>query len=484
MNYLSIDVGTTACKCQLFSDRGEILEYISGEYGFLKEEGESYVDIEAVREKVFSMIGAVAAGHRIDSICFSSFGETFVLLDKNDRVLFHPMIYTDKRGEEQAKELLSRFGGEKIFKITGTLPHAMYSISKLLWLKENRPEIYEKADKALLICDYFGYLLTGRRVIDYSLAARTGAFDIENLCFSREILEGAGVSEKLFSAPKPAGTVVGEVCALPELRGCKLVLGSHDQICTALGAGVVGTGQAVDGLGTVECITAVYEGAKSDLRMGREGYCCMPYALPGLYCSLIVTYACTSVTNWMKNQLFHNYKGKEKSVFAYLEKGMTDGPSGVLTLPYFSGSMIPYQDIHAKGAVVGLTTDVTDSLLFQSVMESLAMEMRFETANAKKYGIGIKSAVATGGGANSDRWLQIKADIQGIPYETLRSSEGGLCGCAVLQATALGGLTAAEAIDLFVKKNKTFLPDKEKGKAYAPWYKKYLKLYKALKNIR
>lgn len=484
MNYLSIDVGTTACKCQLFSEDGGIKEYISKEYGLKKKDGETYADIGAIKENVFSMISAVAAKHEIGSICISTFGETFVALDKDDNVLFEPMLYTDKRGEKQAKQLTERFGDEYLFKTTGTIPHAMYSVSKLLWIKQNRPEIYAKIDKVFLICDYLGYLLTGQRAIDYSLAARTGIFDIEKLCFSEKLSESLGIDKNLFSAPKRAGTVVGEVTdAELGLKGCKLVLGSHDQICTALGAGVIEENQAVDGLGTVECITVAYRGAKKESRMGRQGYACVPYAIDGLYCSYIVTYASGSVINWFKNDILHQYKGEEGTAFAYLEKGMNDGPSGLLTLPYFAGSYIPYQDIYAKGAIVGLTTSTTDSDLYKSVMEGLAMEMKFEVEAAKKYGIQVKSAVATGGGANSDKWLQIKSDIQGIPYTTLRSSEGGLCGCAILQAVALGGKNYEEAVKIFVKKKKSFKSNREKAKAYKPYYKKYKKLYKSLKEL-
>lgn len=482
MNYLSFDVGTTACKCQLFSDDGNILEYLSKEYGFIREGGQTYVDIAAIKENVFSMIKAVTKRSRVDSICFSTFGEAFVLLDKVDNVLFRPMLYTDRRGEEQAKAISQKFGNQKLYEVTGTLPHPMYSVSKLLYIKECYPEVYANADKILLICDYLGYLLTGKRVIDYSLAARTGIFDIEKLQFSEELCEQLEIDSGLFSKPMRAGAIVGEINNDElGLKNCFLVLGSHDQICTTLGAGVIEAGQAVDGMGTVECITAVYEGAKSDLKMGAQGFCCVPYAIEGLYCSYIVTYSGGSVVNWFKNGILHNYKGDEKSVFAYLEKGVKNEPSGLYTLPYFAGAAIPYQDSGAKGAIIGLTTATTDSEIYQSIMEGLSMEMKFETALAEEYGIFVKSAVATGGGANSEKWLQIKADIQNIPYKTLRSSEGGLCGCAVLQAVAIGKKTYRQAVDTFVKTQKRYLP--ERPERYSEKYKKYVKIYQTIKEF-
>ena len=484
MNYLSIDVGTTACKCQLFSEDGDILDYITKEYSLKYIDGFACADITAIRENVLSMIKAVACKHKIDSICISTFGETFVALDKEDNILFDPMLYLmDKRGEEQAKQISAMLGNEYVFRTTGTVPHTMYSVSKLLWVKENKPNIYQKIDKVLLICDYLGYVLTGKRVIDYSLAARAGVIDIRELRFSHEMCHKLGIKEEWFSVPYRAGHIVGKVVNRElALEDCTLVLGAHDQVCTALGAGIIEENRAVDGMGTVECITAVYRGPKEDVRMGEQGYTCIPYAVDGLYCTYIVNYSSGLLINWFKNDILHSYKGEADNVFSYLEKGMKNEPTGIYVLPYFAGAMIPYQDVNAKGAIIGLTASTTDSQIYQAIMEGLSMEMCFESSITEKYGICVRSAVATGGGANSKKWLQLKADIQGIPYATLRSSEGGLCGCAVLQAVA-GGKTFRDAVKIFVKIKDKFSPNRDRAALYAPFYGKYKDLYKSVKEF-
>lgn len=488
MNYLSIDVGTTGCKCQLFSQKGDILEYFFEEYPFKRIDGENYVNVEVVWDCLKRMIAQVAKKREINSFCISSLGESFVLLDKDDNVLFYPMLYTDARGEAQAKEITEKIGEEKAFLITGVLPHSMYSLAKLLWIKEERPEIYEKADKVMLVCDYFGYLLSGKRVIDYGLAARTGAFDVEKLCFSNEVLQAVGVESSLFSTPKRAGSIVGEI--KPELikeLGIKgdpvLVLGSHDQICTSLGAGLLEVGDAVDGMGTVECITTLFDKKPTDYQMGKQGYPCVPYAVEGLYCTYILNYSCGSGVNWLRKNVMHNYKGEEENFFKYIEKDMTDEPTGILTLPYFGGACTPYQDLNAKAAFINLTTETPDSSLYKSIMEGTAMEMRLNAEVVGRYGIQIKNAVATGGGANSAKWLQVKADIQNVSYKILRSSEGGLCGCAVLQAVALDGKSLYEAREIFVRYDKQFTPNADKHAAYEKQYEKYKKLYKTIKEL-
>jgi xylulokinase len=180
----------------------------------------------------------------------------------------------------------------------------------------------------------------------------------------------------------------------------------------------------------------------------------------------------------------HGYKGEEKDFFTYIEKGMTDEPTGIITLPYFGGASTPYQDLNAKGVILNVTTETTDSDLYKSVMEGTSMEMRFNAKVAGRYVINVKNAVATGGGANSEKWLRIKADIQNIPYKILRSSEGGLCGCAMLQAVALGKVKDLyEARDIFVQYEKEFIPNADRHNAYEAQYKKYERLYKTVKEF-
>ena len=155
-----------------------------------------------------------------------------------------------------------------------------------------------------------------------------------------------------------------------------------------------------------------------------------------------------------------------------------------MTLPYFGGASTPYQDLNAKGAVIHLTTETRDCDLYQSMMEGTAFEMRLNADVVKAYGITVQNTVATGGGANSERWLQIKSDIQNIPIKTLRSSEGGLCGCAMLQAVALNGAKDLyEARDIFVRYAQKWIPDRKKHEAYEPHYQKYKKLYQVLKEF-
>ena len=488
MKFLSLDVGTTCCKYQLFDENGNILDYKSQEYSLKKVDNELYVDVETIKNLVLNMLKQATKTAKYNSIAISTLGESFVLLDKEDNVLFLPMIYTDARGEKQAEWLTEKFGKEQLFEKMGVLPQSMYSISKLLYIKENHPEIFAKADKVMLMCDYLGYILSGKRVIDYSLASRTGVFNVNNLEFDKEVLNEIGVNIGLFSTPMRAGSKVGslrkELLKELGLDDCTLVLGSHDQVCATLGAGVIESGQSADGMGTVECITVLFDKKPNDIKMGLQGYPVVPFGIEGLYCTYILNLSNGSIVNWFKNEILHKYTGDEQNFFAYIEKGMKDTPTGILTLPYFGGAATPYQDINAKGAFIGVNLQTTDSDLYKSILEGTACEMRLNAEVVKEYGIEIKSEVATGGGANSDKWLQIKVDVQNIPIKTLRSSEGGLCGVAILQAVAMGvAKDIKQAVEIFVKYKNEFVPNKNMNALYQSQYEKYKSLYQAVKNL-
>ena len=485
MNMLCIDVGTTASKAQVFDEEGEILFYRSVECPLITQNGERYVDIVAITSAVKELIKEAATSVEIDSVAFSSFGESCVVLDENDEVIAYPMLYTDTRGESEAKEIEQLFGRKSVFERTGTVPHSMYTVSKLMWLKNNDPR-FETADKVFLIGDYFGYLLTGKRVIDYSLAARTGVFNVKDKCFDKDMLKAIDLPIGLFSTPMPIGTVVGTVSekAAKELSltsECVLVLGGHDQVLACIGSGVTRAGECADGMGTVECITAIFDKPKLDIAFGNMGYCVVPF-LDDLYCTYMFNYTSNVVVNWFRKDVLHGYKGEYESQFEYLEG--SSASSDVLLLPYFAGSATPKQDMNAKGAILNLTDKTRDVDIYRAILEGTSFEMKVNLETGSYYGINAKVLTATGGGANSRLWLQIKSDILGLPVKTLRSSEGGLCGLAILSAVALSiANDVDEAIKIFVRFGDTVTPSDEYKETYDKKYAKYKRLYDILKEI-
>ena len=178
------------------------------------------------------------------------------------------------------------------------------------------------------------------------------------------------------------------------------------------------------------------------------------------------------------------YKGDYDDFFNYIEDNMDDGIDDVYCLPYFTGNVVPYQDLDIKGAFIGLTTSTSDAQMYKAIIEGLAMEMRFEVETGNRYGIKVSKLIATGGGSLSKKRLQIKADVQNVEVSTPRSQEGGLCGCAVIQAVALKQYdTYEDACEHFVKLKDTYCPNLEKHKMYEKKYGNYKKMYENIKNI-
>ena len=261
-----LDIGTTGCKLTVFDENGTKLGKAYRDYPVRRAVSGHEIDISTMMESVYGVIGEMAAQYPdIAGIGVTSFGETFVMTDEAGNPLHNAMLYTDKRGAEECAELIEKLGADHIAEVTGLAPHEMYSISKMMWIKRHKPEVYAAARRIHLIEDYVVRHLTGRAQIDYSLATRTMAFDIHSLTWSQEVFDAAGIDVSLMSETVPTGTSAGPVTAAAAGRtglkkDCIIVSVAHDQVAAAVGAGAFDGSVAVDGAGTVECLTPVYDG--------------------------------------------------------------------------------------------------------------------------------------------------------------------------------------------------------------------------------
>lgn len=489
-----LDIGSTGCKVTVYDDAGNYLYRAYRDYPVSRSTGEHEVRAEAIWEGVCGALkDASSRCPDIRALGVTSFGESCVLLDEADRPIRPVMLYTDPRGSEECRELTERLGRERIEKIAGVAPHSMYSLPKLMWIKKNCPEDYARTKRVLMMEDFVIYLLTGHAVIDYSLAARSMAFDIRKLCWSKEIFDAAGVDPELFSEPVLSGTVAGtlkektaEDLGLP--KELILVPVGHDQVAAAIGSGVFKADRAVDGAGTVECITPVFEGIPEDRRIYDGGYAIVPYVVPGSYVTYAFSFTGGALISWFISQFAKAEKAlaKEqgKSVYEILEEGMKDGPTGILVLPHFAGAATPYMDEGARGAVIGLTIEHKTSDLYRAMMEGVVYEMMLNMEHLKEAGICPKKLRATGGGASSGVWMQMKADMLNLPIVSLGSSEAGAAGCAMMAGIAAGVFKdLEEAADALLTERKTYDPRPEMHQAYQICYERYRKLYHAVRPL-
>lgn len=489
-----LDVGTTGCKLTVYNEKGNFVYNSYREYDVSRVNGEHEIDAENIFSAVCEVIRDVVSKYEdLRAIGVTTLGESFVLLDKEDRALINSMLYTDPRGEAEAKHLTDLLGEETIIGIAGVKPHHMYSLPKLMWVKNNLPEVYKKVCRILLMQDYIVYMLTGCAQIDYSLASRTMAFDIQKKCWSEEIFASAGIDKGLMSRPVPTGTTAGQLCEKVRKKlgihtDITIISGAHDQAAAAIGAGVFEVGQAVDGTGTVECITPVSDHVPKNIGFYREGYSAAPYVFEDTYVCYALSFTGGAALKWYRDNFAKYEKAiAEKnggSVYSMLDSMTKDEPTGILIMPHFTGAANPYMDSGSRAAIAGISLEHTNYDIYKALMEGVTYEILINIEHLESFGIKPKQFFATGGGASSEKWLGIKADILNRPITALDAPEAGACGTCMLAAVAVGICKDLyEAKELFVRPKKTFFPDGQNSGIYKKYFQSYKKLYPMMKKV-
>ena len=481
MAVIGLDVGTTGCKAVVYNQEGKILTSSYLEYDIIAINGNYEINPNIVWEKVSEVLLSVTkkCAEAIEAIGISTFGESAVLIDKEGNVLCNAMLYTDPRGIEECKKLVEY---ENITKVAA---HPMYTISKILWMKENREEIKKRVYKYLLFEDFIIYKLTGEFCISFSQAARTGAFDVRQSTFCEDILKLADCNKEQFSIPSPSGTIAGVVKTLEYLYGVPVVTGGQDQVCAALGAGIHDDGEAVLGMGTVECITPIYSDPdKITHDKIIQGYCCVPYVVYGKYVTYAYSYTGGALLKWFRDKIAIELSNQVDNLYEHFNYSVQDLETELLLIPHFAGAATPYMDTNAVGAIVGLSVATTREEIYRAILEGCCFEMAINMEQLNEAGIKIDRLIATGGGAQSKVWLQMTADVLQIPVGVMKNTEAGTAGAAMLAGTAVGIFsTLKQAVERFCIPGDTYVPDLSRQKYYQNKYRKYKKMYTSIKEI-
>ena len=405
-----LDVGTTGCKIALYDEKATLLATYYREYEAVHKGGCHEIDFSDIKSGVLSLLKQAAREHKIEALGVTSFGETFAMLDEKDNILAPSMLYTDPRGEKECESLCKTIGVERLTLLSGVKPHPMYSIFKMMWLKNNMPDAFSKCKRILLGEDFIVYILTGTAQIDYSLAARTGAFDIEKKEWIKDAFDVAGIDISLMSAPVKAGTAAGII--KPEIKAglgieydITVVNGCHDQVAAMVGSGVFAANQAMDGTGTVECMPVILKEKPTDIDFYGCGYSVVPY-IGELYACYALSFTGGATLKWFRDnfaELEHKRAQNEgKNVYAELDSTVSNSPTGILVLPHFAGAATPYMDNAAKAAFVGVTLETTKYDLYRALMEGTSYEMLLNFNKMSELTGKIDEIRASGGGATSD----------------------------------------------------------------------------------
>jgi len=494
MRYIGLDVGTSGCKATVADKDGNIFSSAYREYAPASPQpGYMEIDARIVMDAVRQVLRE-AASPEITALSIASFGEAVVLLDNQDWVLGPSIYYSDIRGNEEVADILAAMDQKRCRQITGMPANPMFSANKLLWIKKHQPEVFAAAKRTLLFGDYVAYMLTGERMIDYSLASRTMLLDIRNNCWSEEVAGVLGLPVDGFSKPvrmgTPIGTLLRHVAKESGLNENVLVVaGGHDQALAALGSGATQIGNSVDGMGSSECITLVLGKDNIVDRMADYSFCAEPYVFEDTYITLAFNASAGTAIRWFRDsfgtaELDRQAQASGESVYQIMDRECSPEPSEILFLPYVAGSGTPYLDSEIGGAFIGLRMTTSRSELYRSVLQGICYDMQMNVELLAECGISLNAITAAGGGARSELLMQIKADVMNREIAVLETSEAGTLALALLCGKAMGEIDdLAAAARSAAKRSKVFVPDPNRTGIYASLMKRYRRVYPALRTI-
>ncbi len=495
MSLLGIDIGTTGCKAAAFSESGNCLADAYREYPTLRpREGWAELDSRYVWSQARAVMAEVAAqtvSDPVQALCVSTMGEAMTPVSRHREILGPCILSSDVRGGEFIEDLRQHITQPEFYAINPNLLGPQYSMPKLRWLREHEAELYNRADMFLLWGDLVTFLLGCDPVTSFSHANRTLLFDIYREDWSDRLLALTGISRDKLAVPVPSGTVAGTVpdAIASELnlpRGVKVVVGGHDQCCNSLGAGIWRAGSAVCGIGTFECITPTYDRIPEPSPMLAQGLNVEHHVLPNLFVSFIYNQA-GSLVRWFRDTFASadcRIAPGQHDIYDRLAREMPTEPTRLFVLPYFEITGPPSFVVDASGAIVGLKTSTTRGEILKAIMECTTLYFVDSISALHEMGMDTSEFIATGGGARSDRWLQIKADVFGLPFVRPRIIEGSVLGAAILAGISTGVFrNAAEGVSQLVQRDRIFEPDPIRHTVYREKLEEYRLLFPLLRDF-
>ncbi|MBM3700432.1 MAG: hypothetical protein FJW68_05905 [Actinobacteria bacterium] len=492
MSLLGIDLGTTGIKCAAYSEDGTMLGKTYREYTlYMPKKGVVELDANKVWETLCENISELntfteVASDPVDALSISVSGDEALPVDASGRPLYNTIMAMDKRGEKENRWINSILGEENIYRITGQPPANLYPLNRLIWFKQNRPDIFEKTSKFLCWEEFIFQKLGAEPVTDYSVVCRTLAFDILKRDYSEEILKPVGIDKSIFPKAALSGTLIGKADKkLSERLGFKkevsIVTGGFDQICAALGSGVIKDGMASIGTGTFEVMQICFANPLSDPKLMKFGYPFCNHALADLFITMSINSSGGVIFKWYRDNFgyYEKQAAKESGLNAYdvIMDLALKAKYPVLFMPYFEGSQTPKNNPDATGALIGLTLRTTKEDIIKGMFEGITFDLKLNLEKFEETGVKIDAIRATGGGARSDTWLQIKADITGKTIQKIDVDESGCMAVAVLAGYGTGKFDSVkDVLGKWVKIGKQFEPDAKKFKKYESKYRQWLQV--------
>lgn len=496
MSFMGLDVGTTGCKAIAVNGDGRVIAQAYRDYPLVSpRQGWNELDSTVVWKSIQHVISA--ASHQVESdpveaVSVSAQGEAVVAVGKRGDTLCNFIVTFDNRSEPQSRWWEKKLGKRALFEVTGMPLHPMYSINKIMWIKENSPETYSGAWKFLCMEDFVIFRLSGRPVIDFSLAARTMCFDVASKTWSEKVLSCADVDVGLLSVPRPSGfpveTIRSEMASELGLRaGVIVATGGHDQPCGALGAGAVRPGMMMNAIGTSDVLCPTLKDPVLSASMLKSNYCCYPHVIKDAYTTITFNLAGGLLLRWYRDTFCQEEVREAEKAHAdpydIIIARASRHPADVYFLPHLVGSGTPTLDSESRGAITGITLGTTKSDLSRAVLDSNNYDLKLNMDTLQKVGIPIEEIRAIGGGSKSATWLQMRADVLGKRISVPEVSEAASLGAAILAGVARGHFSDVHAgAEAWVKVARAYSPDMKMHEEYKGRFQNYLKLYPAMKK--
>ncbi len=463
MKYLlGADIGTTSLKAAVFDETGTMIKSVTKDYTLIVSGDRVEFNAEDYFRLFSEAYDEVSEGIEITAVAIDTQCETMILADADGKPLMNAIVWLDNRAAKQAEDIKASFGNELVYNVTGQ-PEitATWPAAKLMWVKENEPEIFAGIKKVFLLEDYILYRMTGEFVTEHTLQSSSLYFDIRNKCWWTEMLDFIGVSEAVLPRLCKSSGVVGKY------KGAEVVTGAMDQIAGVIGAGVVGSGVISEMTGTTMAIFAPCDGIPE---FNPESIIPCHTNFDGKYCLLSWTPTAGIALKWFKNNFCENFSFRELDEIA--EK-VAAGSDGLTFLPYLCGSTMPVYNPDARGAFIGLTMEHTRAHAVRSILEAVACMLK---ENLDYLNAPCEEVRSMGGGASSPLWCQIKADMTGKRIAILENNETACWGSAILAGVGAGVFESVEAAcESTVKVKRVYEPCDEKAENYKICYENFCK---------
>ena len=411
-----------------------------------------------------------------------------VLLDAQDEVVRPALIWCDQRTGPQVEELSNLFGVDRLIQLTCNPPLTNFTLTKLLWVRENEPQNWQRVSHVMLPKDYVRFRLTGERAIDMADASGTLLLDVAKRAWSAEVLSKTGIGKELLPALWESPQVCGRVSARgAEATGLKpgtpVVAGAGDQAAGAVGMGIVRPGTVSATIGTSGVVFAATDGPALDPQGRIHTFC---HAIPGRWHVMGVTQSAGLSLRWFRDNFGAGADDGRDPYERLSEEAakVPAGSEGALWAPYLMGERTPHCDPNARAALIGLSASHTRAHVIRAILEGVAFSLRDSFTIFKEMQVPVERIRLGGGGARSNLWRQIQADVYAHAVEVVEAEEGAAYGAAILGGVGAGAWGSVDAAcDAVVRTAAEFKPQPQSSAVLEKSYHAYRRIYPALRQV-